>query len=166
MERRAWRTAVLAVLCFSAWQAIARDLSPLSLAGSAAMAAAAALLSARVFEAVNPAEAARPFVRLDLLAWFGVEMAAHSYLAAAELAGRILTGRYHPGTVRIRTRLRSRLGRVVLANAITLVPGTLSVWLRDRHIYVHWFTVKTRHSVRAGRLIKDRLERVLAKVFG
>lgn len=43
-----------------------------------------------------------------------------------------------PALVEVRTRLRSPLGRLVLANSITLTPGTLSVDIRDDHIQVHW----------------------------
>lgn len=43
-----------------------------------------------------------------------------------------------PALVEVQTRLRSPLGRLVLANSITLTPGTLSVDIRGDHILVHW----------------------------
>lgn len=42
-----------------------------------------------------------------------------------------------PGIVRARTRLRSASGRVLLANSITLTPGTLSVDLVGDTLYIH-----------------------------
>ena len=164
--RKILQMAGLAALCFVAWLAVTRDLHPLSLAGAAALSAAAAGFSARVFFEENPLEAIRPFYRIDLIALLLVVLLIQGYIASAELIFRMLTGRYHPGVVRIRTRLRSRLGRVLLANTITLVPGTMSLWLQDRHIYVHWFDVKTDHSVRAGDLIKQRIESLLERTFG
>lgn len=78
----------------------------------------------------------------------------------------MFTGRYEPGIVRLRTRLRSRLGQTLLANSINLVPGTITLWTRDRRLYVHWFNVASRHSIHAGRLIKDRIERLLERTVG
>ena len=43
-----------------------------------------------------------------------------------------------PAMVRINTSLRSDLGRLVLANSITLTPGTLTVDVEDDALLVHW----------------------------
>jgi multicomponent Na+:H+ antiporter subunit E len=44
----------------------------------------------------------------------------------------------NPCMVEVRTQLRSDLGRMLLANSITLTPGTLSVRVQDDHLLVHW----------------------------
>jgi multicomponent Na+:H+ antiporter subunit E len=36
-----------------------------------------------------------------------------------------------PGIIKIRTGLKSRMGRLMLANSITLTPGTLTVEIKD-----------------------------------
>ncbi len=46
-----------------------------------------------------------------------------------------------PGIVKARTSLASPAGRVLLANSITLTPGTLSVDLVDDVLYVHRINV-------------------------
>lgn len=43
-----------------------------------------------------------------------------------------------PEMVQVSTGLRSDLGRLVLANSITLTPGTLSVDIEDQTLLVHW----------------------------
>jgi multicomponent Na+:H+ antiporter subunit E len=43
-----------------------------------------------------------------------------------------------PGIVTVKTSLRSDLGRMLLANSITLTPGTLSVDVIGNEITVHW----------------------------
>jgi multicomponent Na+:H+ antiporter subunit E len=43
-----------------------------------------------------------------------------------------------PGVVRVRTGLQSHLGRLILANSITLTPGTLSVDVLGDTILIHW----------------------------
>lgn len=42
-----------------------------------------------------------------------------------------------PVIVRIRTRLKSRTARVILANSITLTPGTITVSLEKDELLVH-----------------------------
>jgi multicomponent Na+:H+ antiporter subunit E len=46
-----------------------------------------------------------------------------------------------PGIVKVRTRLKSRMGRLLLANSITLTPGTLTVEMDGEWLYIHWVTV-------------------------
>jgi len=43
-----------------------------------------------------------------------------------------------PAMVEVKTGLRSPLGRMLLANSITLTPGTLSVDIDGDRILVHW----------------------------
>lgn len=44
----------------------------------------------------------------------------------------------NPGVVRVRTTLKSDLGRLLLANSITLTPGTLTVDVEDDTLLIHW----------------------------
>jgi multicomponent Na+:H+ antiporter subunit E len=43
-----------------------------------------------------------------------------------------------PELVEVRTRLTSDLGRMLLANSITLTPGTLTVEAEDDRMLIHW----------------------------
>ncbi len=43
-----------------------------------------------------------------------------------------------PDLLEVETKLESKLGQMLLANSITLTPGTLSVELRHNRILVHW----------------------------
>jgi multicomponent Na+:H+ antiporter subunit E len=69
-------------------------------------------------------------------------------LANIDVAYRVLTGRIRPGIVRIRPKLNSDLGRTVLANSITLTPGTLTVDVDKKKgdLFVHWINVKETRS--------------------
>lgn len=60
--------------------------------------------------------------------------------ANLQLARHILTPSLpiHPEIVEIRTGLQSALGRMLLANTITLTPGTLTVDVNDDVLLVHW----------------------------
>ena len=71
----------------------------------------------------------------------------------------------NPGVIRIKTKIRSDIGRTLLANSISLLPGTLSLWMEGPYIYVHWYSRKTINSIHAGRIIKNRLEKLLLRIF-
>jgi len=72
----------------------------------------------------------------------------------------------HPGIVCVRTRLRSDSGRTMLANCITLTPGTLTVDVTpDGELYVHWIDVRARDVQHATEYIVGRFERLLIHIF-
>jgi multicomponent Na+:H+ antiporter subunit E len=60
-----------------------------------------------------------------------------------DMARRVLSPSLpiRPGIVEVGTELRSELGRLLLANAITLTPGTLSVDVIGDRLLVHWVDV-------------------------
>jgi len=63
-----------------------------------------------------------------------------------------------PGIVAIRTSLESDIGKLMLANSITLTPGTLTVDVSDEYLFIHWINVKSTDVDEAGRLIAGRFE--------
>jgi multicomponent Na+:H+ antiporter subunit E len=71
-----------------------------------------------------------------------------------------------PGIVRIKTRLRSRVGRLALANSIALTPGSLVMDIKGDTLFIHWLDVKTTDTDEATRLIAEPFEEHLEKVFG
>jgi len=71
-----------------------------------------------------------------------------------------------PGVVRIRTSLKSRAALAMLANCITLTPGTLTIEAtEDGVLYVHWIDVKTTEEEEAGRMIAGMFEPLIKKIF-
>lgn len=75
-------------------------------------------------------------------------------LSALLVAGLILKGPRHvdPCLIRFRAPLPSVLHRVVLANSITLTPGTLTVDLKDDAYFVHALSRLTADDVLEGGL--------------
>ncbi|MFZ5483038.1 MAG: Na+/H+ antiporter subunit E [Pseudomonadota bacterium] len=71
-----------------------------------------------------------------------------------------------PGIVKVRTRLQSPMGRLMLANSITLTPGTLSVELRDEWLYVHWVSMTADDIETATREIVAGFESYLEVMYG
>lgn len=72
----------------------------------------------------------------------------------------------NPGIVRIRTRLKTPVGRLALANSIALTPGSLVVDIDGDSLYVHWLDVATTDADAATRLIAGPFEEHLEKAFG
>ena len=71
-----------------------------------------------------------------------------------------------PGIVKIKTVLKTESGITALANSITLTPGTLTVDLTDDgFLYIHWINVKSDDVEQATKLIAQRFEWFLLKIF-
>ncbi len=63
--------------------------------------------------------------------------------ANLDVAYRVITGKINPGIVKISPGLKTNLGITMLANSITLTPGTLTVDIDDDNndLYIHWINV-------------------------
>jgi len=71
-----------------------------------------------------------------------------------------------PGIVEIKTGLKSPLGRLALANSITLTPGTLVVDIIDDSLFIHWINVSSTDPVAATEEISSRFEKYLKVIYG
>ena len=86
----------------------------------------------------------KPGKLLNPRRWFGflsylglfmvMELRAH-----LDVACRVITGRINPAIVKMDAGLRTDIGKTMLANTITLTPGTLVVRAEDG-LYVHWIS--------------------------
>ena len=70
-----------------------------------------------------------------------------------------------PGIVKVRTKLKSEMGKVFLANSITLTPGTFTIDLKDDILYIHWINVRYKDVDEATQDIVGRFEKYLIKIF-
>ena len=71
----------------------------------------------------------------------------------------------HPGIVKVKTTLKTDMGQTFLANSITLTPGTLTVDIIDDYLYVHWINVKTDDPEKQTKIIVDRFEKIIRRIF-
>ncbi|MFQ5643017.1 MAG: Na+/H+ antiporter subunit E [Thiogranum sp.] len=79
------------------------------------------------------------FAPLYILGYLGYFMVA-LVRANLDLALRVISPSLpiNPALVEVKTTLKSPLGRLLLANSITLTPGTLTVDVLDDTLLVHW----------------------------
>ena len=101
---------------------------------------------------------------IALLLYFFI-IVFYLYQSSVKMLVGIVTGRANPRIVHFRTRLRSDMARMALANSITLTPGTITLDLNDDHLTVHWFFSTTSHAKAAGEAVKGRMEKHIQKVW-
>jgi multicomponent Na+:H+ antiporter subunit E len=89
-------------------------------------------------------------------------------LSNLDVAFRVLHPRLpiDPGIVKATTRLKSPLGRLLLANSITLTPGTITVDMRGEDVYVHWIKVAATDPDGATAAIVSGFEKYLEVICG
>jgi multicomponent Na+:H+ antiporter subunit E len=69
----------------------------------------------------------------------------------------------HPGFVKVQTALTGDFQKLLLANSITLTPGTLSVDIDGDYLYIH--TVDVRSTEAKAAKIGAKFERILGVIF-
>jgi len=65
-----------------------------------------------------------------------------------------------PAVIRIKTKLKTDFGRYVLANSITLTPGTITIDMQGDELIIHSISEHTAIGVK-----DDAMERRISKVF-
>ena len=48
-----------------------------------------------------------------------------------------------PGIVKVKTSLKSDMAKMLLANSITMTPGTISVDIIGDYLYIHWIYISS-----------------------
>ncbi len=71
----------------------------------------------------------------------------------------------NPGIVKFKTTLKSDIGKMILANSITLTPGTLTVDVIDDTFFIHWLTVESKDETVAYEKIAKQFETILKGIF-
>ena len=85
-----------------------------------------------------------------------------------DVAARVLSPKMpiNPGIVRVKTKLKTRLGRLILANSITLTPGTITVDIGGDELFIHWIDVTAGDTDGATKKIVSGFEKYLEVIFG
>jgi multicomponent Na+:H+ antiporter subunit E len=87
--------------------------------------------------------------------------------ANVDVAYRVVHPRMpiNPGVVVIRTALRSDIAKMILANSITLTPGTFTLDVIGDRLLIHWINVKAESVEEATQLVGERFEKYLRVIF-
>ncbi len=160
---RSFRAIVLFVSLLAFWQALSARVDPLFIGIGVVAAVTVTAFSLRLLEAVVGPPGTRPPMRLWHLVRFHVWLLLRIPPAGIAVAWVVLNPRRppRPGVVHFRTGLDSPAARTMLANAITLVPGTMTLNVADDEFIVHAFTPES-----VADLASARTQALIAKGFG
>lgn len=70
-----------------------------------------------------------------------------------------------PGIVRVPLTTASPFARMMLANSITMTPGTIAVDIVDDNMYVHWIYIRSEDPVEYTKRVSGRFEFYIKKIF-
>ncbi len=106
-------------------------------------------------------------VKIFYMAWYLIVFIVALIQSNFDVARRVLTPSLpiNPGIVKFKTKLTTNYSKMVLANSITLTPGTLTVDIVDDTFYIHWIDVKTTDPEKAFTDIAEQFEKILLKIF-
>jgi multicomponent Na+:H+ antiporter subunit E len=84
-----------------------------------------------------------------------------------DVARRVLSSKLdiNPGIVVFKTKLKNDFAKMVLANSITLTPGTLTVDVIKNNFYIHWIDVQTEDPEEVYKQIAEPFEKILLKIY-
>ena len=159
------RIILTAIYLFGGWILFTGNLALYSLCLGGIFSFTIAMMTYSIF--IEETEAARRSLlpRIHYMLIYFLLIIVKIYTASFRVAYFVISGNINPRIVHFRTHLKYELARAILANSITLTPGTLTLDL-DRDCYiVHWLNAKTTHSHYAGKLIKGDFEKWLARIW-
>jgi multicomponent Na+:H+ antiporter subunit E len=84
-------------------------------------------------------------------------------LSNIDVAKRVIDPKLpiNPGIVEIKTELKEDYKKLILANSITLTPGTITMNVKGDRLFIHWIDVTTTNIEEASKEIAGDFERVL-----
>ncbi len=124
-----------------------------------------ALVSYDLFIDVREAERRALLPRVHLLGILLIILLRNILWSSVKMIPLVFTLKMTPRVVHLRTRLRSDIGRALLANLITLTPGTLTLDMTGDNLLIHWLDAKTTHKRLAGHLIKGSMEDWIRRIW-
>jgi multicomponent Na+:H+ antiporter subunit E len=151
------------IVCYAVWILLAGISIPELVLGAAVSAVLAALL----WKLLNLELTWKtPFALVLFIAIYVPVFLFELVKANIDVLFRVLNPKLpiNPGFVKIKTGLKSGFGKLILANSITLTPGTISVDADDESIYVHWIDVKGKDHDEYAKRVSGRFENILGRM--
>ncbi|MEN8224696.1 MAG: Na+/H+ antiporter subunit E [Bacteroidota bacterium] len=85
-----------------------------------------------------------------------------------DIAKRVLSPKLpiNPGIVKAETVLQSQMGRLILANSITLTPGTFTIDVIGNSLYIHCVNIEGEDMEQYAQNIVRKFEKYLEVLYG
>jgi multicomponent Na+:H+ antiporter subunit E len=159
------RYLVLFILTFGFWLLLTFDLSVANLIAGGVAALVTSLLFTKYFfhRVVKFIQPVRYFWLLVYLVFFTWECIKANF----DVAYRVLHPAMpiKPGIVKVKLNLQSDFARTMLANSITMTPGTIAVDIVGDDLYVHWIYVSSEDPDVYSQKIAGKFEKYIKKIF-
>jgi len=154
--------AATTIFLFLVWLALTGRVDPVSLAMGGVCIFVSLFVSRKLFLTTD-FEIGALFLKPVSLFRFLAVLAVRLILSTAYTVRLILFGREESRIVALPIRVQHPLGQLLLLNAITLTPSTISLLLEGDLLYIHW--LRARHAKGDWRAIKEALERRVLALF-
>ena len=157
------------ILCMLVWIVLTWSFSLQELAAGVVVSLASALFVSRFFIHEDAFRFFNPVKLLNLIVYAGT-FCRELVKANVDMAKIVFGGcKVNPGIVRVPTGMKSDYGLSLLANSITLTPGTITVEVAEEEgencYYIHWIDMTAESGEAAGEAIKGNLEKGTRRVF-
>ncbi|MDT8401479.1 MAG: Na+/H+ antiporter subunit E [Bacteroidales bacterium] len=153
------------LICFATWLLLTSNVGWQNLVAGAVISLLTTIIFARYFnfdvsKMINPVRWFWMIIYIIYFIWQCVK-------ANFDVAYRVLHPALpiKPGIVRVKLTLQGSLARTILANSITMTPGTIAVDIIDDVMYVHWINVRSMDHDTYAYSISGKFERILKKIF-
>lgn len=103
------------------------------------------------------------YFKFSTLFKYAFTLITEIYKAGFIMTLNIIKGKAKTSVIFIETDLKKSENITILANSITLTPGTISIAVSKNKILVLWINPQSSNSIIAGDIIKGKLENVLRK---
>jgi len=153
------------VILMIAWLLLTWTLDPVLLSIGIVLSIALAVIfcsNCDLFESINltPKAFAYTFIYLFV---FLIELIK----ANIDVTRRVLSPSLpiNPGIVKVKTKLKSKMARLILADSITLTPGTFTLQVEDDTFYIHWINVEQEGVEEATEALIRKFEKYLEVLY-
>jgi multicomponent Na+:H+ antiporter subunit E len=153
------------ILCMLMWILLTLNFTPANLITGLAVSLITTMIFGKmyvdnVYKFLQPARYFWLFIYLFIFTWECIK-------ANFDVAYRVLHPNLpvKPGIVKVPIKLKSDMAKTMLANSITMTPGTITVDILENELYVHWIYVSSQDPSRYVEKISGRFEKMIAKIF-
>ena len=159
------------IVCFAFWVLLTWSFEIQELAAGAVVSLAVALFAGRFFVHAKSFWFFNPVKLVNLIIYVLFIFPFELVKANWDVAKRCLGGckNVNPGIVKVPVDLQSDYGQAMLANSITLTPGTITMDIAEEegqtYYYIHWIDVTAPSGKEAGDAIKGTLEKGVGRIF-
>ena len=157
-------------LCFVFWLLLTWSFTAQEMIAGAVVSLAAALFASPFFIHDNAFWLFNPAKLGALIAYVPVFL-GELVKANLDVARRCFGGckNVNPGIVKVPVDLKGDYAQAMLANSITLTPGTITMDIAEQDgqtwYYIHWIDVTETDREKAGEVIKGRLENGIRRIW-